>query len=75
MSAPRRARPAPEPEVSRVLGVTWAALVVITVGTAGAYLLDEDANPVVQGLFAVVAALETMIALFWWRAARRRDRR
>ena len=75
MSAPRRARPAPAPEVSRVQGTTWAALVVITAVTAGAFLLDEDATPVVQGLFAVVAALETMIALFWWRAARRRERR
>jgi hypothetical protein len=75
MSAPRRARPAPAPEVSRVQGTTWAALVVITVVTAGAFLLDEDANPAVQGLFAVVAALETMIALFWWLSARRRDRR
>jgi len=75
MSAPRRARPAPAPEVSRVQGTTWAALVVITAVTAGAFLLDEDANPVVQGLFAVVAALETMIALFWWLSARRRDRR
>ena len=75
MSAPRRARPAPAPEVTRVQGMTWAALVVITVGTAGAFLLDEDANPVVQGLFAVVAALETMIALFWWLSARRRGRR
>jgi hypothetical protein len=75
MSAPRPAQPAPAPEVSRVQGTTWAALVVITVGTAGAFLLDEDANPVAQGLLAVVAALETMFALFWWRSARRRGRR
>jgi membrane protein YdbS with pleckstrin-like domain len=73
MSAPRRARPAPAPEVRRVQGATWVTLVVVTVVTAGAFLLDEGANPVVQGLFAVVAALEAMIALFWWRSTRRRD--
>jgi hypothetical protein len=59
--------------VHRVQGTTWAALVVITVVTAGAFLLDEDANPVAQGLFAMVAALEAMTALAWWRSSRRRD--
>ena len=73
MSGPRRARPAPTPEVRRVQGTTWAVLVVITVVTAGAFLLDEDANPVAQGLFAMIAALEAMIALAWWRSTRRRD--
>ena len=63
------------PEVRRVQTTTWAVLVVITVVTAGAFLLDEDANPVAQGLFAMVAALETMIALHWWRTTRRRDGR
>jgi hypothetical protein len=60
------------PEVRRVQTTTWVALVVITVGTAGAFLLDEDANPVAQGLFAMVAALQTMIALRWWQTTRRR---
>jgi hypothetical protein len=59
--------------VRRVQGTTWAVLVVITVVTAGAFLLDEDANPVAQGLFAMIAALEAMIALAWWRSTRRRD--
>jgi hypothetical protein len=77
MSEPRRARPStvPVPEVRRVQATTWAALVVITSITAGAFLLDRDASPVAQGLLAMVAALETMIALSWWRSARRRDRR
>jgi uncharacterized membrane protein YphA (DoxX/SURF4 family) len=77
MSEPQRARPstAPAPEVRRVQATTWAALVVITAITAGAFLLDGDANPVAQGLLAMVAVLETMIALSWWRSARRRDRR
>jgi hypothetical protein len=75
MSVPRRARSAPPPEVTRAQGTTWAALVVSTVVTAGAFLLDEDANPVAQGLLAVVAALEAMIALFWWRATGRRNPR
>jgi hypothetical protein len=61
--------------VGRVRTTTWAALLVITVGTAGAILLDEDVNPVVQGLFATVAVLQTMIALIWWRGTGRRDPR
>ena len=72
MSGPPRAI---APEVRRVQTTTWVALVVVTVVTAGAFLLDGDANPAAQGLFAVVAALETMIALRWWRATRRRDGR
>jgi hypothetical protein len=75
MSVPRRSRPAPAPEVRRVRATTWAALVVITVVTAGAFMLDEDASPVAQGVFAAVAALEAMIALLWWRSTRRRDTR
>ena len=75
MSVPRRSRPAPAPEVRRVRATTWTALVVITVVTAGAFMLDEDADPVAQGVFAAVAALEAMIALLWWRSTRRRDTR
>jgi hypothetical protein len=75
VSGPPRARPSrtPDPEVRRAQTSTWVALVVITVGSAGAFLLDEDANPIGQGLFAMVAALEVMIAILWWRSARRRD--
>ena len=75
MSETRRPRPAPAPEVRRAHRATWVALVVIAVGSAGACLTDQDANPVAQGLLAVVAALETMVALVWWRSARRRDNR
>ena len=77
MSGPPRARPSRTraPEVRRAQTSTWVALVVITVGTAGAFLLDGDANPIGQGLFAMVAALEIMIAFLWWRWARRRDTR
>ncbi len=77
MSEPRRGQPSgtAAPEVRRAQTTTWVALVVITAGTAGAFVLDEGANPIGQGLFAVVAALEIMIALLWWRAARRRDDR
>jgi len=65
--------PAPSPEVRRVQVLTWGALVVATVVTAAAWLLDQDANPIAQGMFAVVAALEVLIALRWWRSTRRRD--
>jgi hypothetical protein len=75
MSGTRRPRPAPAAEVRRAHRATWVALVVIAVGSAGACLTDQDANPVGQGLLAVVAALETMVALVWWRSARRRDTR
>jgi hypothetical protein len=77
VTGPRRARTALPltPEVRRVQTTTWAALVVITAVTAAAFLLDEDANPVAQGLFATVAALEAMIALVWWRSVRRREPR
>jgi uncharacterized membrane protein YfcA len=64
---------APAPEVRRAKVTTWVALVAIAVGSAVGFLLDQDANPVAQGLLAVVAALQTMIALFWWRSTRRRD--
>lgn len=74
MSGPPPVRPVPAPEVRRAQGTTWVALVVIAVGSAGAFLLDQDANPVAQGLLAVVAALETMLAVSWWRSRRRRDR-
>jgi hypothetical protein len=73
MTGPGRQQPAPAPEVHRVQATTWVALVVITVGTAGAFLLDADADPVAQGLFATVAALQIMIGLVWWRSVRRRD--
>lgn len=77
MSGPQSARPsvAPSPDVRRARAMTWVCLVVVTVGTAGAVLLDRDANPVAQGLFATAVALETMIALLWWRSTRRRGRR
>ena len=77
MTEPPRTRPsaAPAPEVRRVQTTTWVALVVITVVTAGAFLLDDDANPIGQGFLATVAALETMIAFHWWRSARRRGSR
>ena len=77
MTQPPRGRPpgAPAPEVRRVQATTWVALVVMTVVTAGAFLLDDDANPIGQGLLATVAALETMIAFHWWRSARRRGSR
>jgi hypothetical protein len=75
MSEPRRARPAPAPEVRRAQVATWVALVVIAVGSAGGFLLDQDANPLAQGLLAVVAALEVMLAVVWWRSVRRRDPR
>jgi membrane protein implicated in regulation of membrane protease activity len=55
--------------------MTWVALVVIAVGSAVGFLLDQDANPVVQGLLAVVATVEVMLAVAWWRSVRRRDRR
>ena len=74
MSEARRARPAPAPEVRRAQVATWVAMTVIAVGVAGGFLLDRDANPVAQGLLAVVAALETMLAVAWWRSRRRRDR-
>ena len=67
--------PVPPPEVRRAGSLTWGALVMVTAGTAAAFLLDRDANPIAQGLFAVVAALEGMIALRWWRSAGRRGRR
>lgn len=74
MSRPRPQRPAPGPEVRRAQKSTWVALVVIAVGSAVGFLLDQDANPVAQGLLAVVATLEAMLAVFWWRSIRRRDR-
>jgi hypothetical protein len=74
-SRAHRPSAAPAPEVRRVQTTTWAALVVITVVTAGAFLLDGDANPIGQGFLAAVAALETMIAFHWWRSARRRGSR
>jgi hypothetical protein len=77
MSEPRRAQSSgtAAPEVRRAQSTTWVALVVITVGTAIAFLLDEEANPIGQGLFAMMAALEVMIAFLWWRSARHRGTR
>ncbi len=63
-------RPPAAPEVYRAQISTWAALVVIPVGIAALLFLDGDVNPVVHGLFAVVAAMELMIALQWWRRRR-----
>jgi uncharacterized membrane protein len=74
MSRPPRQCPVPGPEVRRAQTTTWVALVVIAVGSAVGFLLDQDANPVAQGLLAVVATLEAMLAVFWWRSVRRRDR-
>ncbi len=70
-----RAQPAPAPEVRRAQVGTWAALVVVPVGIAALLFLYADVEPAVHGLFAVVAALEVMIALHWWRKGRRRDPR
>jgi hypothetical protein len=66
---------APSPEARRVQRLTWGAVVAATVVTAAAFLLDDDANPVAQGLFAVVAVLEVLIAAAWWRSVRRRGGR
>ncbi|MFD2092324.1 hypothetical protein [Blastococcus deserti] len=74
MSGAPPVRPTPAPEVRRAQVTTWVALVVVAGGSAGAFLLDQDANPVAQGLLAVVAALEIMLAVVWWRSRRRRDR-
>ena len=74
MSRPRWARPAPAPEVRRAQGMTWVALVLIAVGSAVGFMLDQDANPVAQGLLAVVATVEAMLAVAWWRSVRRRGR-
>ena len=71
MTPPATERAAP-PEVRRVQLLTWGAVVVATVTTAGAWMLDQDASPTAQGLLAVVAALEVLIALRWWRRTRRR---
>jgi hypothetical protein len=67
-------RPAPAPEVRRAQSTTWVAMVLIAVGSAAGFLLDQDANPVTPGLLAVVATVEAMLAVFWWRSVRRRDR-
>ncbi len=69
MSRPQPARVQPA-EVRRVRTTTWGALVVITILTAGAFLFDDDANPVAQGLLASAAALEVMIGVAWWRRNR-----
>ena len=42
--------PVPPPEVRRAGSLTWGALVMVTAGTAAAFLLDRDANPIAQGL-------------------------
>ncbi|WP_206340334.1 hypothetical protein [Blastococcus litoris] len=69
-------RPAGEvvpPEVRRAQTGTWVGLLLITVGTAfGAFFVDADVDPLVPGLFAVVAAVEVWLALRWWRSRRRR---
>ena len=75
MTGPRRAPAAPAPEVRRAQLASWVAMTVIAVGVAGGFLLDQDANPVAQGLLATVAALEAMIAVLWWRSTRRREGR
>lgn len=69
----RAARDLPPPEVQRARVGTWVGLVLIALGTAvGAFFLDQDVDPIVPGLFAVVAALQVLIALRWWRSTRRR---
>ena len=65
-------RSAEAPEVRQAQAGTWAALVVVPVGIAALLFLYRDINPVVHGLFAVVAALEVMIALHWRRSRNRR---
>jgi uncharacterized membrane protein YfcA len=62
----------PAPEVRRGRSWTWVALVAITVGVAVGAALDRDANPIVPGLFASVAALEMMLGWYWWRSHGRR---
>jgi len=60
-------------EVRRAQTGTWVALLLVTVGAAmGVFFVDEDVDPIVPGLFAVVAALEVFLALRWWRSTRRR---
>ena len=61
------------PEVRKGQEMTWIALVVITVGVAGGFLLDTEADPVAQGLLATLAALQVMIAVGWWRRRTRRS--
>ncbi|MGY1803981.1 hypothetical protein ACI78T_11950 [Blastococcus sp. SYSU D00922] len=69
----RPAGRAPSPEVQRAQTGTWIGILLIAVGTAlGAFFLDEDVDPLVPGLFAVVAALEVWLALRCWRTRRRR---
>ncbi|WP_324277477.1 hypothetical protein [Blastococcus brunescens] len=70
-----RPQSAEAPEVRRAQAGTWVALVVVPVGIAALLFLYGDLDPAVHGLFAVVAALEVMIALSWWRSHRRRDER
>ena len=65
-------RSAPVPEIRRAQAGTWLALVAVPVGIAALLFLDGDVDPVVHGLFAVVAALELMIALHWRRNRNRR---
>ncbi|TQN43333.1 hypothetical protein FHU33_2775 [Blastococcus colisei] len=60
-------RSAPAPEVCRAQVGTWTALVVVPVGITVLLFLYVDVNPVVHGMFAVVAALQIMIALHWRR--------
>ncbi len=61
----------PAPEVRRGRSWTWGALVAITVGVAVGAALDRDADPIVPGLFASVAALQMMLGWYWWRSTRR----
>jgi hypothetical protein len=69
----RPAEQALAPEVRRAQAGTWAGLLLITVGTAvGAFFVDQDVDPLVPGLFAVVATVQVLLALRWWRSARRR---
>ena len=69
------AKPARTPEVRRVQLLTWGALIVATAASAATWMFDQDADPVAQGVLAVVAALEILIALRWWRSGRRRAAR
>ncbi|SOE03147.1 hypothetical protein [Blastococcus haudaquaticus] len=51
---------------------TWIALVMTSVGVAVGSSLDPDAHPAVPGFFAAAAALQMMLAGYWWRSRYRR---
>ena len=65
----------PTPEVHRAQVGTWMGLVAIPVGIVALLFAYVDLNPVVHGLFGVLAALQVMIALRWWWKGGRPERR